>query len=149
MSGQQESRTPFYGAALTELSGLELEVMNLVWKLGECTSADVIEAYNEVRPLADTTIRTVLTNIRRKGYLELVPSIDRGYRMKPKIPQHFVAKRTLQSLISKVFDGSPRLAIEVLLHDDRLDERDLDEIRAMVEQRRKDLGNGGTSHQVS
>ena len=77
MSGQPENQTPIGKGQLTELSGLELEVMNLVWKLGECTSADVIEAYNEVRPLADTTIRTVLTNIRRKGYLELIPSIDR------------------------------------------------------------------------
>lgn len=139
MGRQQKDRSPFMAGQLTELSGLELEVMNLVWKLGECTSADVIEAYNEVRPLADTTIRTVLTNIRRKGYLELVPSIDRGYRMKPKIPQHFVARRTLETLISKVFDGSPRLAIEVLLHDDRLNEQDFDQVQAMAAQRRKEV----------
>ena len=60
-----------------ELSRLELEIMDVVWELGDCSSAEVIAAYRKKRPLAPTTIRTVLTNLRKKGYLEPIPTIER------------------------------------------------------------------------
>lgn len=55
---------------LKELSDLELAVMDVVWELGECSSAQVVERFQAQRPLAATTIRTVLTTIEKKGYLE-------------------------------------------------------------------------------
>jgi predicted transcriptional regulator len=121
------------------LSGLELEVMNLVWDLGESTSADIIDAFTKHRPLAPTTIRTVLANIEEKGYVARVPTTERALRYRPSFPREAVATQTLQQLVGRLFGGSPKAAIAQLLADEELDAAELDEIQKIVSRRRKEL----------
>ena len=125
---------------LPELSRLEQEIMGIVWSLGECTSAEVIAAYALGRTLAKTTIRTVLANLRAKGYLEQVPSLDRGYRLRACVAREAVATRSLSTIIRTLFAGSPRHAISHLLNEDAIDENDLNEIQRMITSRKKNRG---------
>jgi len=120
------------GQQRPELSRLELAVMDVVWRLGECSSAQVIEEFRERRDLASTTIRTVLANLRRKGYVEPVPTIGRGFRIKPTVTRSAVAKRSLSELLRNLFEGSPRLAITHLLKSERMSPEDLEEIRRLI-----------------
>jgi BlaI family transcriptional regulator, penicillinase repressor len=130
-------------ARLPELSRLEQDIMNVVWDLGECSSAEVIAAYTKKRKLAKTTIRTVLANLRKKGYLEPVPSIERGFRLRAVVTRESVAKRSLKDVVSSLFNGSPQSAIAYLLKDEQLDESDLEEIRRMLDERKR----GETPHE--
>ena len=123
---------------LTELSPLELDVMTVVWELGECTSADVIEAYQKKRPLANTTIRTVLANIRKKGYLDVVPSVEPRIRFRAKVTKRAVARRSVKQLLSSLFEGSPREAIAFLLEEEKIDQSELAEIRRLIDEGGKD-----------
>ena len=102
---------------LAPLSALEIEVMGVVWKLGECSSAEVIAEFTSIRPLAPTTIRTVLSNLRGKGYLELVPTIERGYRFRATVARESVVRRSLKELLASLFQGSPRQAIAYLIRE--------------------------------
>ena len=120
--------------SLPELSGLELEIMNIVWDLGECSSGEVIEACRRVRPLADTTVRTVLSNIRKKGYLEQVPTIERGFRFRPTVSRSAVAKRSLNKLVRRLFKDSRPRAIAYLLSDSKISEEELDAIRRLLDE---------------
>jgi BlaI family penicillinase repressor len=122
---------------LAELSRLEQEIMNVVWNLGECSSSEVIEAYTKRRELAKTTIRTVMANLLKKGYIEQVPSMERGYRYRACVSRDAVAKRSLKQLVSGLFSGSPRQAIAHLLKDEGIDDGDLDEIRKMLDERKR------------
>lgn len=116
-----------------DLSPLELDVMNVIWQLGECTSAQVIEEFQKTRDLANTTIRTVMSNIRRKGYIEMVPSVESRIHFRPRVSREQVARRTLKEMVGKLFAGSPREAIAFLLEDETLDPGELDEIRKMID----------------
>jgi BlaI family penicillinase repressor len=122
-----------------ELSPLELEVMNVIWELGECTSAEVIEEFAKKRKLANTTIRTVLANIRKKGYLEVVPSVEPRIRFRPRVTKRTVTRRTVRQLLENMFGDSPREAIEFLLAEEDLDKEELDEIRKLL----NGYGSGG------
>src|SRR5580698_8215477 len=93
---------------LPEMSRLEMAVMTVVWKLGDCSSAEVIAAFSKKRPLAPTTIRTVLANLRKKGYLEPIPTIEPGFRLRATVERASVARKTLKSLVASLFGGSPR-----------------------------------------
>lgn len=117
-----------------ELSPLELEVMNVIWELGECTSADVINDFTKKRKLANTTIRTVLANIRKKGYLEVVPSVEPRVRFRPRISKRTVARRNVRQLLRNMFGDSPREAIEFLLEEEDIDRAELDEIRRLLDE---------------
>jgi BlaI family penicillinase repressor len=123
--------------ALRPLSRLELQVMNVVWELGDCTSTKVIQQFAEVRPLAPTTIRTVLGKLRQKGYLQRVPSMERGYTFRATVPRECVARRSLKHLLSSLFEDSPRQAIAYLLSDADLSDRELDEIRRLIDSRKR------------
>jgi BlaI family transcriptional regulator, penicillinase repressor len=122
---------------LPELSRLELAIMDVVWELGDCSSAEVIAEFTKRRRLAETTIRTVLANVRKKGYVEPVPTIERGFRLRARVSRDAVAGRTLRGLVSSLFGGSPRQAIAFLLKDERFDEAELKEIRRLLDAKRE------------
>jgi len=122
---------------LDDLSKLELDVMDTVWSLGECSTADVIGAYQSKRTLADTTIKTVLSNIRKKGYIELVPTTERGYRFRATVSRDSVAGRSLRQVVSKLFGGSPRQAILHLLNEERISKDDMREIQRMLDEHKQ------------
>jgi predicted transcriptional regulator len=115
------------------LSSLELAVMDVVWELGDCTSAQVTDEFRKRRPLAPTTIRTVLTNLRNKGYIEPLPTTGRVLLLRPAVPRVSVARRSLRKLLASLFRGQPKQAIAFLLDDSDMDDRDLDEIRRMID----------------
>jgi predicted transcriptional regulator len=121
------------GDDLKELSDLELAVMGVVWELGECGSGEVVERFTARRPLAATTIRTVLASIEKKGYLERVPTVERGLRYRPRVSREAVAGRSLRKLVGHLFGGSPRHAVAYLLREGELDATDLEEIRRMID----------------
>lgn len=120
-------------ARLPELSRLEVEVMDVIWRLGECSSAEATSAVARKRPLAPTTVRTVLANLRKKGYIEPIPTIERNFRWKPAVDRQSVVRRTVRTLVAGLFGGSPRHAIACLLNEERLTDADLAEIRAMLD----------------
>lgn len=122
------------------MSSLEMDVMDVVWELGDCTSAQVIDAFSRKRPLAPTTIRTVLTNLRNKGYIKPIPTIGRGFMFRPTVPRESVARRSLKELLTSLFRNSPRQAIAYLLDDANVTEDELDEIRRMIDERKRKGG---------
>jgi predicted transcriptional regulator len=117
-----------------ELSELETAVMNVLWDLGECGSREVIDEYNRRsgRALADTTIRTVLANLRKKGYVEPVPTIERGMRLKPAVGREGVARRNFRQLIAQFFGGSPGQALAYLIKNEPIGDEDIAEIERML-----------------
>ncbi|MCX7000335.1 MAG: BlaI/MecI/CopY family transcriptional regulator [Candidatus Sumerlaeota bacterium] len=63
-----------------ELTPLEFTLMQIVWVRGSATAAEIAEALRKSRPLADTTVHTILAKLRKKGYIEPVPTIERAIR---------------------------------------------------------------------
>lgn len=114
------------------LSELELEVMLVVWELGDCTSGDVIQAFGKRRALAASTLRNVLAKLRTKGYLKPVPTIGRGFLLRPTVQREAVAHSTLKTLLGSLFQGSPQQAIASLLDASSVTDDELDEIRRMI-----------------
>ena len=81
---------------MPELSRLEQDVMNVIWDLGDCSSAEVIEVFTRKRELAKTTIRTVMANLRKKGYIEPIPTIERGFRFRSCVSRDVVAPKVIK-----------------------------------------------------
>lgn len=128
---------PKSSAKLPQLGELELEVMLVVWELGECTSGDVIEAFGKRRELAASTLRNVLANLRTKGYLKPVPTIGRGFLLRPTVKRESVANHTLQGWLRSFFQDSPQQAVASLLDVSDATDEELEAIRKMIEARRR------------
>ncbi len=64
------------------LGELELDVMRVVWERGSATVRDVLEVLIEIRPLAYTTVMTVMSRLADKGLL-VVDKQGKTYHYRP------------------------------------------------------------------
>jgi predicted transcriptional regulator len=128
-----------------DLSKLEQQVMNVVWKLGPCSSTEVIAEFTKRRKLADTTIRTVLTNLREKGYVEPMPTVERGFRLRPVVERETYLQRFLKNIVTNLFGGSSQQAILYLLKDNNISTEEMEEIHRSIEDAKKKSPREGKS----
>ena len=86
--------------------------MKVVWAKGETTVRDVHETLNESRPVAYTTVMTMMRILQEKGYLTRVEQ-DRAYLYTPAMPQQKVVGAMVRDFVDRVFDGASE---SLLLH---------------------------------
>jgi len=64
------------------LTPQELAIMKVVWRLDKATVRDVYEALRDKRPVAYTTVMTMMKILEDKGYLKKV-LVDRAHVYRP------------------------------------------------------------------
>jgi predicted transcriptional regulator len=85
---------------------LELEVMKVLWASPEDLSvAQVQSALGASRPLAYTTVLTLLGRLHRKGFVERRKQ-GRSYVYRPLMPQEEAVDLALERLLRDFFDNS-------------------------------------------
>lgn len=120
---KQKSRT------LTEQ---ELEIMKVVWDLGEATVRQVYEAAREQRQVAYTTVMTMMNILENKGYLQK-QALGRAYLYAPTRPRQQVISGLVEDFLERVFDGSARPLLLSLVQDRKVSAKDLDAIADIIE----------------
>ena len=87
------------------LTETELELMTIVWKLGEGSVADVIAYLPKGRDLAYTSVSTILRILEQKEVLGARKE-GRGHVYFPLLQKEDYEARTLKHVVEKVFDGT-------------------------------------------
>ncbi len=118
--------------SLTPLGETEMEVLHHVWSLGRATVADVRDRIESERPVAYTTVMTVMRNLTEKGYLA-VEKDGPQYVYAPRREPGDVKKSLLQDLLVKVFRGSPTALVQTLVADENLSDEERERIRALID----------------
>lgn len=119
------------GKMLTEV---ELELMTLLWKLGEGSVNDVIEQLPPERELAYTSVSTILRILEQKGILKARKE-GRGHIYTPVLSKSDYESKTLKHVVDRVFDGTPVALVRQLLDTVKLNESDLKELKSLIEQK--------------
>ena len=98
------------------LPALEMEVMKVLWNLGEGTVGKVQkELYND-RPLAYTTVMTMLDRLTRKGVVTREKQ-GRSYRYTPVMHKGDALQLALDRLLHDFFGDSSRRLVEHLANE--------------------------------
>jgi BlaI family transcriptional regulator, penicillinase repressor len=84
---------------------LELLCLNALWSLKEGNVKDVRQLVARNRPLAYTTIMTVLDRLVRKGLLAR-RKVGRAFVYVPQIARDTLRRTALRELLDGFFDGS-------------------------------------------
>lgn len=109
------------------LSPLEQEVMNAVWSRGRATAADVQAALSPQRPLRDSTVRTVLTRLEEKGYLQ--HEVDgRTFVYSSLKPPRSLAVRAVKQIVDRFCQGSIESLLVGMVDDEMVDPDELQRI---------------------
>jgi BlaI family penicillinase repressor len=125
--------------ARATLTGQELKIMKVVWRLETATVRQVYEELLKQRRIAYTTVMTMMNILEQKGYLKKRQE-DRAYVYLSTKPQKQVIAAMVREFIQRVFNGSAEPLLAHLVEDDQLTEQDLEEIRKTIRSSRKPAG---------
>lgn len=109
------------------LTGQELEIMKIVWRLGPASVRQVHEALSERRKIAYTTVMTLMTILQRKGHLKRKLA-GRAYVYQPTQQKRQVMRGMVREFLDRVFNGSAEPLLLHLVEDEQLSAEDLEEI---------------------
>ena len=118
-------------AGLTEL---ETEIMLVLWEQGESTVAQVRKRLAGSRPLAHTTVITMLDRMCEKGVVRRVDRHSKAKSYKFVLKREKVADRLLSRVRKQFFEGSSASMFAHLLRSGEVDQAELNEIRRLLDQ---------------
>lgn len=115
------------------VSGLENEVLNILWSLGRATSDEVRKALEKSRTLKESTVRTLLRRLEDKGYV--VHDVDgRTYIYRPILNRQDVAKQAVRGVIDRFCAGSVETLLNGMVDGDMLTPEKLRELADRIDQ---------------
>ena len=113
---------------------LELQILKVLWERSPLTVREVRDALDAGgRPLAHTTVITMLSTMVDKGQLEkLDPLQGKAFRFVPRIDRDDVSKGMLGDVVARVFDGSAEAVMLSLFDVAELDAAELGKLRRLL-----------------
>lgn len=119
------------------LAKREREIMDVVYRAGRATAAEVREALAD--PPSYSAVRAILRVLEEKGHLKHEQDGPR-YVFLPTVPREKARRSALKRVVQTFFEGSTAQAVAALLGspDAKLTEEDLDRIAGLIEQARKE-----------
>lgn len=92
---------------------LEMECLKALWRLEEGDVTSVREALLPERPLAYTTVMTILDRLVKRGSVER-RKLGRKFLYTPAVSKEILRSRAVRQLIDGLFEGSEDLLLEYL-----------------------------------
>jgi BlaI family penicillinase repressor len=118
---------------LPSLGVQELALMKVVWRLRDVSVRDVYETLRGRRPLAYTTVMTMMNTLEAKGYLKRT-LYGRAYRYRPAVPERRVVRTMVKEFVSRVFDGASWSLLAHLVSERNLSEDERKELRRLIDE---------------
>ena len=119
--------------ASSTLTPQELAIMKVVWRLETPTVRAVYEALRKTRPIAYTTVMTMMNVLEDKGYLAK-NSNGRAHVYTPTRPRQQVVGAMVRDFVDRVFDGASSSLLLHLAKDARLTERQRKAVQRILEE---------------
>ena len=114
----------------------ERQIMDIVYRLGEATVADVLAGMDD--PPSYSSVRALMRVLREKGHLKAREDGKR-HVFSPTIPAGRARRSALRSVLKTFFDGSVEAAVASLidLKDRNLTDEELERLKELIENAKK------------
>jgi predicted transcriptional regulator len=127
------------------LTDLELEVMQSVWEQGEpVTVRDVVERLAaRQRPLAYTTVQTMMNILRRQGALKSRPGPGRALVYRAGVSRQEATASMTEDFVARLFGGRAEPLLAQLIGHESIDRETLSELKRAIEEQLGDESGDG------
>ena len=102
--------------------------MKILWSRGEATVRDVYEELRLHRPIAYTTVMTMLGVLEGKEHVAKVASEERAFIYRPVRPKEELVGNMVTDFVSRVFNGSGKDLVEHVLRTGEISREELQEL---------------------
>ena len=114
---------------------LQLALLQVLWTRGEATVQDVVrDLADRARPLAPSTVATLLTRLEKKG-LVTHRVVGRQYVYRPAVSEPDVRR----AMVAELFGGDVATLVSHLLLAGDVSPDDLARVKAMIEAKEREL----------
>jgi BlaI family penicillinase repressor len=113
----------------TALTRLELQIMQVVWKLGTSSVKEVQEGLEQ--KLAYTTVQTMLNILERKGKLKRKLR-GRAYVYRAIVTEARASRHAVRDLVDRMFGGSTDELVMSLIKSRQIDPKRIAELSRRV-----------------
>jgi BlaI family transcriptional regulator, penicillinase repressor len=112
------------------LTQRELDIMSVLWELGEAT---VTEVRDRIDPdLAYTSISSMIRTLELKGYVSHRRGEGKTHLYFPTIEPEAAGASALGRVLDKIYGGSPIKLLAHLVEQNKLTDKELDRMRELL-----------------
>jgi len=115
---------------------LELEILKVLWREGPLTGQGVREGLAPARPLAYTSVMTVLGIMVDKGYASRRKD-GASFLYRARVNEKATTRRMLRDLLSRAYDGSVEALMVNLLESSDLNQTEIQKLRRLLDRESK------------
>lgn len=116
---------------LPQISEAELEVMKIVWKHAPVNTNEITDALCRTTSWSPKTIQTLIKRLVNKGALTYEKK-GRIFVYTPLIKQKEYIEQQSTSFLNRFFHGNLTAMVSSFLEEDRLSEKELEELRSLL-----------------
>ena len=107
-----------------KLTRYELEVMDILWRLGEASVREIQEAIVDRKQPAYTTVQTIVSRLEVKGAVKRTRRISNALLFQAAVTRKSAYRRIIDELLD-LFGGSAQPVVAHLLENGKLTLEDL------------------------
>jgi predicted transcriptional regulator len=131
------------------LTPQELAIMKIVWRLEAATVREVYEALRAERPIAYTTVMTMMNVLEEKGHLRKGRSrararaatdgrSERAFEYRPTRARHQVLTAMVRDFVGRVLDGAAEPLLLHLARTETFTDEERRELRRLIDEAEPD-----------
>jgi predicted transcriptional regulator len=118
------------------LTQRELDIMSVLWELGEATAAEVRERVDP--SLAYTSVSTMIRTLEMKGFVSHRRGEGKTHVYYPVIDREMAGESALGRVLDKIYGGSPIKLLAHLVEQRKLSDAELARMRELLKRSKPD-----------
>ena len=111
---------------IKSLTKAEEDIMQYIWQLSRCTVSNIIDLMKEPKP-PHSSVSTIVRILEKKGFIDH-KSYGRTYEYFPLVTKEEYSRKSLASLITNYFNGSPAELVSFLVNKEETSVQELQEL---------------------
>lgn len=120
------------------LTSAELELMTILWNLGQGTVHDVIANLPNKRKLAYTSVSTILRILQQKKIVK-TKKIGRQHIYRPILSKQAFASHTIKKFMKQVFSNNTVELVSHLVSQHAISSNEIDAIQHIIDAKKKEF----------
>lgn len=123
-----------------QLTPVEHELMEILWKLGQGSVRDVIACLPANRDLAYTSVSTILRILQQKKIITAV-KMGKQHIYQPILTKDKFATHSVKTMVKQVFSGNSASMVAHLVDTNNLSLEEINTIQKLLASKKKSLAN--------
>ena len=124
--------------ATPRLTALQLDVLKVLWGRPEATVVEIQQAISDTRPLAQTTIATLLSRLEKRGLIAYRTE-GRQYVYRAVLQERDARRHAVAEVSKGLFAGDITAMVSQLLSAHELRPGDLARVRELIDEKEQEL----------